>query len=95
MRRFCTPVVSQNEFRTVYKTMFPDISDDDLKAVWKQIDADGSGTLEVTELATFYGFSWDGDCANEMTAEQILDALRVRAVPDDPLPVHDCEGCVC
>ena len=57
--------------------MFPNMSTNELDAVWNKIDADGDGNLTTEELARFYGFSWDGDAANEMTDEQILEALAM------------------
>lgn len=41
------------------------------------MDLDGDGHLTAKEIATHYGFSWDGDAATEMTDEQILQTLQM------------------
>ena len=62
---------------SAYTKMFPEMSQEEKEATWTKMDADGSGTLEVAELATYFGFNWDGEAATEMSDEQILEALQV------------------
>ena len=45
--------VDKEEYETVYRAMFPGISDEDFAAVWAKIDSDGNGSLDMTELAAY------------------------------------------
>jgi len=71
--------VTKDEFMEAYSKMFPEMTQEEKDTVWTKMDADGSGTLEVAELATFFGFNWEGEYANEMTDEQILEALQMQS----------------
>ena len=59
--------------------MHSDKTKTDFDAHWKVIDADGDGNLTMNELASHYGFNLDTNTANEMSDEQILEMLNVRA----------------
>ena len=74
--------VDRDEYKIVYLEMFPDTDDEAFQAVWDKIDADGDGNLTVKELAMHYGFDVDAiaGSANEMTDEQILEALQLGAM---------------
>lgn len=77
----------QEEFKSVYAEMFPNLDADKVGAVWKQIDEDGDGNLTVQELAKFFGFNWDDSgTASEMTDEQILNALQMHAALQEKNP---------
>ena len=52
--------------------------DKEVDTAWNKMDGDGDGSLTVSELAKFYGFSLEEDKTNEMTDDQILEALQVR-----------------
>ena len=56
-----------------------EMSAEEKETTWVKMDSDKSGTLEVSELAAFFGFNWEGEAATEMTDDQILEALQVRA----------------
>ena len=75
--------VDESEFKSVYMALKPETTPEEFTALWAKIDDDGSGELSVEELATYYGFSLDGSSgdgtANEMTDEQILEALALNA----------------
>ena len=74
----------QEEFRTAWKALKGDAYDDaEYEAEWAKIDADGDGNLTVTELASFYGFDYETGGTNEMTDEQILQALAMQAAVDE------------
>ena len=72
------PVCTQSEFMEAWSKLFPDMSEEDKESTWVKMDADKSGTLEVAELAAFFGFNWEGEAATEMTDDQILEALQVK-----------------
>ena len=71
--------VDKEEYEAVYRKMFPNITDEEFAKVWNKIDDDGNGTLSMQELAAYYGFNLEAETSAEMTDEQILEALQVRA----------------
>ena len=71
--------VDKEEFMAAWTKMFPDNTKEKNEEIWTKMDSDKSGTLEVQELAAFFGFSWESDAANEMSDEQILEALQAQA----------------
>ena len=60
-----------------WSKLFPEMSAEEKETTWVKMDSDKSGTLEVAELAAFFGFNWEGEAATEMTDDQILEALQV------------------
>lgn len=72
--------VTKDEFRTPYKKLFPKTTDKEFDALWAKIDQDSSGTLELKELAKYYGYDLDKlKDDQEMSDEQILEALQMQA----------------
>lgn len=70
----------QDEFMEAYAKMLPDMSEEEKATIWKKLGGTvEGGTAEEAELAPFFGFVWEGEYANEMSHEQILEALRVCA----------------
>ena len=68
----------QEEYKIAYKQLFG--KEEGFEETWAKLDKDGDGNLTVEELATYYGFSMDGadtGSSNEMTDEQILEALQL------------------
>jgi len=81
--------VDKEEFYSEYCQMFPDIGpmdSDDPEGfsvkVWAKMDVDGDGALTVEELANYYGFDLSNNQANDMSDEQILEALALQAQLD-------------
>lgn len=62
--------------------------DKEVDTAWNKMDGDGDGSLTVSELAKFYGFSLEEDKTNEMTDDQILEALQVRVPPPHARKEH-------
>ena len=71
------PACSQEEYKLAYDKLHG--TSDGFEEMWKKLDADGDGSLTVDELAAHYGFSMDSDTSNEMTDEQILEALQMQS----------------
>jgi len=75
--------VTKEEFKVPWMKLFPQLGQADFEKVWKQMDADGNGTLELNELCTYYGFHLSPNARRkgsaDMTDEQILEALQLSA----------------
>jgi len=75
--------VTKDEFKVAWKMgVDADITDDALSALWKKIDVDGDENLTVGELAAHFGFDQGSENSNEMTDQQILNALALSAAID-------------
>jgi len=76
--------VSKDEFRGPWLKLFPKMTPADFEKAWVEIDTNGDGNLDMSELAAYYGFNISpttkrsGD-ASEMTDEQIMEALQLAA----------------
>jgi Ca2+-binding EF-hand superfamily protein len=71
--------VSKEEFKTPWLKLFPKMKEADFEKVWVEMDTDKSGTLDMGELAAYYGFNISpsakrsGGGAEEMSDEQIME----------------------
>eukprot|EP00965_Chrysotila_dentata_P156203 5160594-Pleurochrysis_carterae.AAC.1 len=84
-------VLCGDEFRLPYMKLFPKMTLAQYDEVWKKIDLNGDGSLSVTELGAYYGFHLSpngvrGSSQEEMSDEQILEALKVASGPSRMAP---------
>jgi ankyrin repeat protein/Ca2+-binding EF-hand superfamily protein len=81
--------VSKEEFKTPWLKLFPKMKEADFEKVWVEMDTDKSGTLDMGELAAYYGFNISpsakrsGGGAEEMSDEQIMEALQLAAALEE------------
>jgi len=86
--------VSKDEFKLPYLKMFPTTTPAEFDKTWKKIDKNGDGNLSLQELAAYYGVKLTAeglkkaasgtDVTNdEMTDEQILEALQLQATLEE------------
>lgn len=66
--------------------LFPKLTEKEFEDTWAKIDQNGDGSLQFEELAAYYGFSMSPTCRRsgkpdeDMTDEQILEALQLQAI---------------
>lgn len=77
--------VTKDEFKIPWMKLFPKLNNADFEKAWKTIDSNEDGNLSLQELAVYYGFNLSpsanraGKGTDEMTDEQILEALQLSA----------------
>ena len=74
----------------------PHATPDEYDEVWAGADVNGDGSLQPEELAAYFGFDWSSlakdmddlklQNSNDMSDEDILNALLVRPHPTPPPP---------
>ena len=83
--------VDKEEFKVPWMKLFPKLTDAEFEVAWKKIDKDGDGNLSMNELAEHYGFNLSPSGqrggsrrgSEEMSDEQILEALQMQAALDE------------
>eukprot|EP00908_Phaeocystis_cordata_P011086 Transcript_21927.p1 GENE.Transcript_21927~~Transcript_21927.p1 ORF type:complete len:387 (+),score=177.29 Transcript_21927:158-1318(+) len=83
--------VDKEEFKVPWMKLFPKLTDAEFEVAWKKIDKDGDGNLSMNELAEYYGFNLSPSGqrggsrrgSEEMSDEQILEALQLQAALDE------------
>lgn len=79
--------VSRFEFQTYYQRL-KSCSDAAFEAVWTEMDANGDGTLSLSELCAWYGID-NGECQaalrahKKMDDDRILEALQLQSLVNE------------